>query len=497
MDTESYSWIVRANKMFSVTLVFLVVMSFGLAFVNDTWTEALLIGIPSAVIPLYLIRTQPFSDLSQHAVAIGLMLFAALHIQQMHGLVEMHFGIFVLMSFLAYYRNWKIYVTSVAVIAVHHLGFYFLQSKGVAVYILQDSGLLFSLILVHAVYAIVQAAVLAKMAQSNAVDSTSSSLLTQNVSNLVKDKNNIPISLRVDNKVQSESLTAYNSLLDLFDSLINDMRHVGMKIDENSKSNQSHADELSRVKQTNSAEVDAIATGSAVIASSTEDMSAQADLSKTESEQAQNNTKAAESAVNDARKQVTTLSQKLVDTNQNIETLVENCTQISNVLETIKSIADQTNLLALNAAIEAARAGEQGRGFAVVADEVRQLAFRTKASTEEVNNIVANLVASSKLSSDSMAECLTLSDSTIQQAAVASDSVSEIDNNIQRVFSAIERLNSTCNEQLRISKEITESAELLSTFNKKELHMIVSMTNDSQSLDDMCAVLNKQLSSFK
>jgi len=109
-----------------------------------------------------------------------------------------------------------------------------------------------------------------------------------------------------------------------------------------------------------------------------------------------------------------------------IRTLSSESTQIGGVLEVIRSIADQTNLLALNAAIEAARAGEQGRGFAVVADEVRLLAQRTQKSTAEIQVMIERLQGHSEAAVKVISDSHSASQLTIEQAGLAGESLNAI-----------------------------------------------------------------------
>ena len=152
--------------------------------------------------------------------------------------------------------------------------------------------------------------------------------------------------------------------------------------------------------------------------------------------------------VNETVVSVQSLASQIESTASVIAEVEKSSENINTMLDVIKSIAEQTNLLALNAAIEAARAGEQGRGFAVVADEVRTLAGRTQQSTEEINHIIDILQSGSHKAVKSMNQSRELAGAVVEQATLAgtslttiSSSVSEIDNMSTQIATATEQQN--------------------------------------------------------
>ncbi|PVZ64364.1 methyl-accepting chemotaxis protein [Pelagibaculum spongiae] len=151
------------------------------------------------------------------------------------------------------------------------------------------------------------------------------------------------------------------------------------------------------------------------------------------------------------------LADTMIEASQKVEGLRNASREIGNVLQVITSIAEQTNLLALNAAIEAARAGEQGRGFAVVADEVRVLATRTQTSTEEIRQTINKLQEESEHAMHAMQHGAGMASESVEHVSKAGDALQGIDKAVAQISEMSERIATAAEEQSAISEEMSRN----------------------------------------
>ena len=164
-----------------------------------------------------------------------------------------------------------------------------------------------------------------------------------------------------------------------------------------------------------------------------------------------------ETAVNETLSYVTDLNSQISQVMTQLRGLQAETQNIGTVLDVIKSVAEQTNLLALNAAIEAARAGEAGRGFAVVADEVRGLAQRTQKSTEEIEELVAALQNGTQQVASIMHTSRDLTDSGVELARRAGASLGSITRTVSNIQAMNQQIAAAAEEQSAVAEEISRS----------------------------------------
>lgn len=249
----------------------------------------------------------------------------------------------------------------------------------------------------------------------------------------------------------------FNTFVSNMHTMVLKLSHVSAALAQQSKVTAAQAEERSSRIRLQQDEINMVATAINEMAAATQEIAGNADHTAQNAGEAVTACVHGAGQVTQTQRSIQSLAEEVQVATEVIQELEAHGHQISTILSTIQNIAEQTNLLALNAAIEAARAGEQGRGFAVVADEVRVLSQRTHASTKEIQQMIETLQATTGKAVGIMDDSRRLADTSVDDANEASVSLEQIHKTVERISDMATQIASAAEEQASVTSEITRN----------------------------------------
>jgi methyl-accepting chemotaxis protein len=289
----------------------------------------------------------------------------------------------------------------------------------------------------------------------------------------------------------------FNIFTDKLRQVISQSLQSADKLDNAARDLSQTAGQAQQHSEQQSQQMELVATAINEVTYGVQDVAKNAENAASEVQAAEDQARHGQHNIEISLRQINDLSGTINQAVSVIQALAQESTQIGSVLEVIRSIAEQTNLLALNAAIEAARAGEQGRGFAVVADEVRLLAQRTQKSTAEIQVMIERLQGNSEAAVKVINDSSKASQLTIEQASQAGTSLAQIATGLRNLSGLNASIASATLQQSHVVEDINQNVTQAASLAQENALAAQQSSAAGQQLGQLAEQLNRLLRQFK
>ncbi len=304
--------------------------------------------------------------------------------------------------------------------------------------------------------------------------------------------------IHVENKDEvGELANNFNTFVESLQQLIQHIRQQSQQLTEGSEQSTNRANNSVKELNLQQQEITMVATAVTEMASATREIASHAEQTAEAAQNSSSSTQKGHSLVIETKASINNLANEVNEASMVISELQQHSQEINTVLATIQGIAEQTNLLALNAAIEAARAGEQGRGFAVVADEVRVLSQRTHTSTEEIKSTIDILQQTTNRAVNLMQSSSELANSSVEDADRATLALEEISSSVTLISDMATQIATAAEEQTHVTGEITQNVTSIKDVTDLLVIDSTDSLTQSNSLKEQAIDLSEKVATFK
>ena len=322
--------------------------------------------------------------------------------------------------------------------------------------------------------------------------------IQQRVDNLASSEGDLTHTLHVDTHAELIALAGgFNAFLAKLRGLIAELKDVSSQTKQQGEIAQHIAIDTKHNVQSQFQEIESVVTAMNEMSATALEVARASEQSAQQADEINGLVVSSESSLSSAMSQVKTMSEEIKEANQAVEKVASRSKDITQILDVIRTISEQTNLLALNAAIEAARAGEHGRGFAVVADEVRALASKTRSSTDDISQLIDSLLSEVGNASTVIENGVIRAESAVNETSVAFDALHSVVVKVDEITNQITHIATAAEEQSLVTEEINRNLTLISDAASQLADLSTQAGDSSEALNALVAQQDSELNKLK